>query len=268
MITSPTTARYTQEPTDDSKLSPLEFVQRHRIDLNKEQNSSPTHTLDNRANHVIVAAAHHAETIMPAAHTPGFDESYYLNQKLAQLQKFLPDWQEKGIADVRAAFNDAGLTPEQHYNEYGWREGLSPSRWFSPKEYYINKAMQLIKDGICHSINEGHTLFIETWQKSPWQHYIQYGAMEGINPSGEFSDAAYLQSKLEKLIQNDPGQYGNWSTADLLENFAQAGLTPLGHYYEYGQYEELSYHPLGAASNHTLQAEGVQNYHLDDFVGA
>lgn len=54
-----------------------------------------------------------------------FDEANYLSLKLAQLQRDEPEaWKGKTEADVRAAFEDAGLTSLEHYNKYGKDENI------------------------------------------------------------------------------------------------------------------------------------------------
>lgn len=71
-----------------------------------------------------------------------FDESYYLESKARQLNKSLgTTWDG---ASVKAAFANAGLTPETHYNRYGAFEvGVNPSASFDDELYYYNKSKQL-----------------------------------------------------------------------------------------------------------------------------
>lgn len=62
------------------------------------------------------------EGINPSA---AFDQAKYMADKLAQLQKTEPDagWT---AAKVQEAFDEAGLTPLEHYLLYGKSEGLTP----------------------------------------------------------------------------------------------------------------------------------------------
>ena len=62
------------------------------------------------------------EGINPSA---AFDQAKYMADKLAQLQKTEPDagWT---AAKVQEAFDEAGLTPLEHYLLYGRSEGLTP----------------------------------------------------------------------------------------------------------------------------------------------
>ena len=62
------------------------------------------------------------EGINPSA---AFDQAKYMADKLAQLQKTEPD-AEWTAAKVQEAFDDAGLTPLEHYLLYGKSEGLTP----------------------------------------------------------------------------------------------------------------------------------------------
>ncbi len=208
-------------------------------------------------------------TVIAAVHTPGFDENFYLQERLMLVQWKFPDiWQGKDIDYLRTTLAAEGMTPEEDYQKIGWQNGLDPNRWFNSNEYLLNKGSQLAAAGYCTDAYEGRELFYNAWEDSPWQHYLQYGAQEGIDPSSSFSSSAYLQSKLEQLMQNDPDQYRGWSTIDLLQAFTQLGLTPLGHYQEYGQYEGLSYQPGAEETGPIVQTEGVLTLHYSDFSGA
>ncbi len=243
-----------------AELYNVTMLQERDIELFKGtgNNTSPTDTPGGNDGEVIATS-----------HTPGFDENFYLQERLGVLQRNDPNiWQGKDIDYLRSTLDAEGITPEQDYQKTGWQYGLSPNRWFNSNEYFFNKGAQLAAAGYCADAYEGRDLFYNAWGGNVWQHYLQYGAAEGIDPSSSFSSSAYLQSKLEQLVQNDPSQYSSWSTADLLQTFTQLGLTPLGHYLEYGQYEGLSYHPQTEEANFAMQAEGVQSAHPDDFAGA
>jgi len=75
-----------------------------------------------------------------------FNETFYLEQKLAQLQAA----GEAGFettADVQEAFAAAGLTAEAHYLQYGASEGLNPSADFDTNVYLDSKLAQLSTAG-------------------------------------------------------------------------------------------------------------------------
>lgn len=94
-------------------------------------------------------------------------------------------------SDVAAA----GLDPEAHYSQYGWREGRDPNLFFNTKEYLAKYT-----DVAAANIN-------------PLEHYLTYGWKEGRDPSGVFDTNAYLAAN---------------------PDVAAAGINPLKHYLEYG----------------------------------
>jgi len=120
-----------------------------------------------------------------------FDYNFYLEQKLAQLQGLEGYEDYTNTAQVVAAFEEAGLTVKEHYE--------------------------------------------------------QYGAGEGLNPSADFDTNAYLNAKLEQL-QGLGGYEDIKTTDDVLEAFKEAGLSPLDHYNQYGINEGLTATPAGEST--------------------
>ncbi|WP_129139153.1 hypothetical protein [Modicisalibacter coralii] len=176
----------------------------------------------------------------------GFDKDYYLNAKLDALQND-PDadaaWQGRTTADLENILqNDYGLTPEQHYARYGYQEDLAPNAYFNAEEYVQAKARDMVDNGDVATVTEARGEFEARWQGNPYEHYLQYGASEGINPSNDFDASAYYAEKLDAL-QNDPETAEEWSgksVDDVQQAFADAGLTPLGHFVAYGDEENLT----------------------------
>ncbi|WP_277809984.1 hypothetical protein [Chromohalobacter canadensis] len=128
-----------------------------------------------------------------------FDANYYYEQKLNQLQS--TDSEQYGdwtIADVALAFNESGLTAEEHYE--------------------------------------------------------QYGATEGLNPSAEFDSQAYLSAKLGQMQEQDSEQYADWTVADVAQAFEESGLSPLEHYNQFGQDEGLEAVPAGESTGSLTEA--------------
>lgn len=99
--------------------------------------------------------------------------------------------------DVRAA----GLDPDQHYNQYGWREGRDPNPLFDTSDY-----LAAYGDVRAAGIN-------------PLAHYHQYGWREGRDPSRDFDTDAYRNANGDVAAQ---------------------GLDPLLHYLQYGRAEGRS----------------------------
>ncbi|GAB2795220.1 hypothetical protein GCM10027040_22010 [Halomonas shantousis] len=170
----------------------------------------------------------------------GFDKTYYLNAKLEALQTSEPNaWADQNVDDLEAFLQNAGLTAEQHYEQYGYQEGLAPNAYFDPQEYIQAKAVAMYNnaDSDYASVDAAAEAFVQLWGGNVYQHYLQYGAAEGINPSNAFDSSAYLQEKLEQLQNAGETQYQN--IEDVREAFEAAGLTPLAHFLAYGEEEGL-----------------------------
>lgn len=182
-----------------------------------------------------------------------FNETFYLEQKLAQLQAA----GEAGFettADVQEAFATAGLTAEAHYLQHGVSEGLNPSADFDTNVYLDSKLAQLSAAGGFENITTREELatFLKDSGLSPLEHYNQHGAAEGVSPSAEFNAQAYLANKLADLQANDTdGTYADWTTDELLAFFNDNGLTPLDHYTQFGRVENISPLPVEEGSELT-----------------
>jgi len=173
----------------------------------------------------------------------GFDEAYYLSAKLAALQAANPtDWGSKDTAFLTTVLTNAGLTAESHYEQYGWSEGLAPNAYFNATEYKLAKAQAMFDAGGYISVAAAQAAFDAAWTSDPYQHYLQYGSAEGVNPSNAFDESSYLDAKLAAL-QADTATATEWAgktAADVLAAFTAAGLSVLGHYVAYGATEGLT----------------------------
>jgi len=178
----------------------------------------------------------------------GFDKEFYLNAKLAQLQSdsaTAADWAGKDAAFLEARLlNGFGLTAEAHYEQYGYQEDLAPNAFFNPAEYIRAKATDMFNDPASTylTIDEAAADFVAIWNGNVYNHYLQYGEEEGINPSNSFDVSAYLEAKLADL-QAEEATAAEWagkSVADVAAAFKDAGITALGHFTAYGQNEGLS----------------------------
>ncbi len=175
----------------------------------------------------------------------GFVETYYLNAKLVSLQQTSPEeWGTSTTEDLKAFFETVGFTPESHYQTWGWTEGLAPNAYYNEAEYVAAKGAQLFDAGLVDSIEEGVASFNAAWSGNPYDHYLQWGAGEGINPSNAFDSSAYLAAKLLQLQEMDAELYGEWTVDDVAAAFADAGLTPLGHFIAWGVDEGLTAIPV------------------------
>ncbi|HJB64729.1 MAG TPA: hypothetical protein H9768_00390 [Candidatus Mailhella merdavium] len=169
-----------------------------------------------------------------------FEEDYYLEQKLAQLQATDKSWANKDVDDVKSAFAAAGLTAYEHFVAYGNAEWVSPNSAFDVNYYLASKAVQcnnIAADGKTDWTVKDVVDAFEAAGLSAWEHYTLYGAAEGVDPSADFSTDQYFQDKLVQLNKEDGG---GWTLDSVKAAFAESGLNPLAHSVEYGEAEGLA----------------------------
>ena len=206
-----------------------------------------------------------------------FDVKFYMASKLAQIQKADPtgEWTAEKL---QAAFDAAGFTGDEgaynHYNAYSLAEGTSPSQYLDSAVYLAGKLQQMQKTDATYTMEQ----LVKAFQDAGLtvgEHYTQFGAAEGVNPSNEFDDAKYMASKLEELQKTDPDH--GWTAEEVQKAFTDAGLTPLDHYLLYGKDEGVTPTPVaepikpvnpGTSFTLTTAVETVTGTAADDtFVG-
>jgi len=192
----------------------------------------------------------------------GFDSSYYLNAKLTALQATESEWALKDTAFLETVLQNVyGLTAEEHYTQYGYAEGLAPNAYFNAAEYKLAKATAMFDAGLYLNIESAQAAFEAAWTGDAYQHYLQYGAAEGINPSNAFDESSYLASKLAAL-QADTATATEWAgktVADVEAAFTAAGLTALGHYVAYGATEGIAVTAVPAGEQVTPDTPAASN---------
>ncbi|WP_404342587.1 beta strand repeat-containing protein [Vreelandella venusta] len=178
----------------------------------------------------------------------GFNKEFYLNAKLAQLQSdaaTAADWAGKDAAFLEQRLETGfGLTAEQHYEQFGYKEDLAPNEFFNPAEYIRAKAVALFNDPATSylSVDAAAEDFVNLWGGNVYNHYLQFGEEEGINPSNAFDVSSYLEAKLVQL-QTDEATAAEWAdkgVSDVAAAFEAAGVTALEHFLAFGQEEGLS----------------------------
>jgi hypothetical protein len=180
---------------------------------------------------------------------PGFDKAYYLNMKLAALQadpETSGSWAGKDTSFLENVLSSIGFTAESHYMSIGYREGLAPNAYFNPNEYKLAKAIRMFNAGGYDSTTAAQTVFEAAWTGDVYQHYLQYGSKEGINPSNSFDESSYYNSKLTSL-QVDALTSPEWTgkTAIYLKSyFENFSVTPLEHYIMLGAREGIVVTPV------------------------
>ena len=173
----------------------------------------------------------------------GFDKSYYLSAKLAALQANDSSWDDKTTNDLDSFLKNVGFLAETHYSQHGYLEGLEPNQYFNHSEYILAKATAMNHSGTYSSVEEAQAAFKAAWPYDAYQHYLQYGAAEGINPSNSFDESEYLADKLAALRAED-SDWDYKTIDDLRILFDSYGMTVLDHYMNYGAAEGLSVTPV------------------------
>lgn len=177
----------------------------------------------------------------------GFNKSFYLGAKLKQLKNdpnTAAEWDGKTVADLETLLqDDFGLTAEQHYEQYGYQESLAPNALFNPAEYIRAKAEQMVEtDDDYDNVDAAAADFVEIWNGNVYQHYLQYGEAENVNPSNDFDVSDYLAAKLAQLQADDDtsAEWADKDVSDVAAAFEDSGLTALEHFLAYGRDEGLS----------------------------
>ncbi|MEG1610346.1 MAG: hypothetical protein RR317_04110, partial [Bilophila sp.] len=188
-----------------------------------------------------------------------FEKDFYLGQKLELLKVTDPKGTLNGgkawtnTAEVEAAFVKAGMTAEQHFSAYGDTEGLSPNHLFNVKEYYAAKAAQLNAEGGAKWTDASVKDAFEKAGLSAWDHYMQYGDVEGINPSNQFDDVKYYAAKAVAMNAEKFEGKTDWNATSVEALFEKQNMNPLDHYLTYA----------GKANEPALITDGNNPYIVD-----
>ena len=182
-----------------------------------------------------------------------FDETFYLNGKLAQLQAVDPEgklndgkaW--SSVAGVKAALEAAGYKGDeglyQHFVDHGMDENISPNEAFDAMFYLRSKAdaLNAVKyEGKEWTAASVMNAFKAAGIESAWEHYQLYGSNEGIATSIDFDSEAYFIAKVKQLNDTGYDTRTNWTVDEVKAAFAEQGLTALEHYQLYGEDEKIT----------------------------
>ncbi len=182
-----------------------------------------------------------------------FDYKAYMQNKLAQMVKTDPSWTAEKL---QSAFDAAGFAGEEgalkHFNAYGKAEGVSPNALFNADEYLAAKTAQFknVANPTPADVAEVSGL-IRAAGMTAWDHYVMFGAKEGVEPSFSFDSKAYCADKAKVMG-------GDWTAESIAKAITDAGMTPLGHFMQFGG--------KGAgevASTYAAIAGGAQNPYVD-----
>lgn len=207
-----------------------------------------------------------------------FDETFYLNGKLAQLKAVDPKgklndgnaW--SSVDDVKAALKAAGYEGDeglyQHFVDHGMDENISPMKGFDVMFYLQSKADALNavnyegKEWDAASVMDA---FKAAGIESAWEHYQMFGSSEGIATSADFDSEAYFVAKVKQLNGTGYDTRSNWTVDEVKAAFAEQGLTALEHYQLYGKDEKIDTYgnfttaPIASDENFDIYT-GVKTY--------
>jgi hypothetical protein len=187
-----------------------------------------------------------------AIETPSwFDaDAYYVN-KAIQLKAVDPDKYESWNAGtVKDYFISNGIDPYQHFVDYGKAENVAPNSYFDANFYLRAKA-----DWLNNYENEDGSLGFDgkdDWtaadvQKAfsdagltAWEHYLQFGTDEGVNPNETLDVQAYYEAKAAQLNETEYQDRTDWTADDVKEAFKEAGITAAQHAAAYAKAEEIT----------------------------
>lgn len=187
----------------------------------------------------------------------GFDEAYYLQEKLTDLAAALPEWASKDTDFLKAVLANNGYTPEAHYLAVGYAEGNGPNAYFNAAEYIEAKVDALFETKLYMNDGEARDAFLAALDGAdPYQHYLAAGAAEGLNPSNAFDESSYFADKLAALSAADALPDGVTTVDGLRTWFADNGLTALGHFIQAGKSEGLTVTPVPAAEQVSVDGPG------------
>lgn len=163
-----------------------------------------------------------------------FDSSYYMAQKLAQLQKAEPEkgWTADMVATAFAANGfidqkDGSTAAYAHFTAFGAAEDVAPNQYFNANEYYYAKAADYFGVTAATATQAAAVAkMIQDTGMNAWTHYQQFGSAEGVNPSNAFDANAYLTAKATAMG-------GDWTAAKVAEAIAANNMTVLEHYMQF-----------------------------------
>lgn len=196
-----------------------------------------------------------------------FDAKNYLSYKLDQLES-VGNTRYDSLS-LAKAFRDAGYTTDEdglykHFTEYGNAENVSPNNYFDADYYFQSKAAKYFGKDVSQVTTE-NVQFIKTAFAqaglSAWDHYLQYGMAEGIDPNANFSTSEYFADKLALLQESDP----SYTHDQMVAAFKSAGLTPVTHYFFYGKDEGIV--PEAGSHGRALQQLTNDDDNLQGTVG-
>lgn len=92
-----------------------------------------------------------------------------------------------------------------------------------------------------------------------YDHYTQYGDVEGLNPNAYFDQEYYLQEKAQQLNSAAYEGRTDWTSAEVRQSFSSANLTAYQHFSLYGSKEGLDPCASFSTQNYLQQKANTLN---------
>lgn len=131
------------------------------------------------------------------------NESFYLQQKLDQLKTLdAATYGNWTTTDVAKAFEEAQLSAQEHFNQYGWAEQLSADASFDVAKYLSAKAALLNEQAYEGKTDWTADDVVAAFQAAGLtveEHFTTYGEAEGLKAEPVDTAPNTLTEKLEAL---------------------------------------------------------------------
>lgn len=145
---------------------------------------------------------------------PYFNETEYLTAKKDLLAQANPAWVDISISELRLFMEQLGVTPAEHYEQYGAFESdtngvlLNPSNAFDANAYFAAKLVTLKASGYKGADTMSVAQVIEAFKAAganPISHYTAYGAAEATATNTPLVQTV----PSEQRVANDPARTEN-----------------------------------------------------------
>lgn len=145
-----------------------------------------------------------------------FNASEYLEAKLQQLQSTGEHADISTIDEVAQAIEDAGMSLWEHFQQFGWKEGINPSNAFDIDSYFESKLASLEEEDpegewtlqtIADAFDEA--------ELDPISHYMEFGINEpGVHISEVPDDNKVNMDSLSDEFISLKLTPNNWSSSN------------------------------------------------------
>ena len=128
-----------------------------------------------------------------------FDATYYMDARPDVLAAFVNSGAETGTGLTWPAF------AQQHYNNFGWKEGYNPNPIFNTNEY-LTANEDVLNAGV-----------------NPFEHYLTHGVNEGRAPNASFPKFADFDADAYLAANSDLGEAGIETAEEAYAHFVMHG---------------------------------------------